>query len=92
MAINSQHIIGFAAGLGVSALGFYLYKQNQSKIDAYLSEHGIQISSAFEKDPQSMTLKELIIAKEELEDMIAEREFAQKEEKKTKKSSSKKKT
>ena len=90
MGISSQHITGFAVGLGASAVGFYLYKKNQSKIDAFLSEHGIEISSAFEKDPKSMTLKELIMAKEELEDMIAEKEFASKEEKKTKKSSAKK--
>lgn len=89
MAINSQHITGFAVGLGASALGFYLYKRNQSKVDGFLSEHGIEISSAFEKDPQSMTLKELHMAKEELEDLIAEKEFADKEEKKAKKTASK---
>ncbi len=85
MAINSQHVTGFAAGIGVSALGFYLYKRNQSKVDAFLGKHGIQLSSGLEKDPQSMNLKELILAKEELEDMIAEKEFAAKEKKKTKK-------
>ena len=90
MAINSQHVTGFAIGLGASALGFYLYKRNQLKVDTFLGEHGIQISSAFEKDPKSMSLKELILAKEELEDLIAEKEFAEKEEKKAKRTSSKK--
>lgn len=90
MAINSHHVTGFAVGLGVSAMGFYMYKRYQSKVDAFLGEHGIQISSAFEKDPQSMTVKELIQAKEELEDMIAEKEFNEKEEKKAKKASSQK--
>ena len=90
MAINSHHVTGFAVGIGASALGFYLYKRNQSKVDAFLGKHGIQLSSALEKAPQSMTLKELILAKEELEDMIAEKEFARKEEKKTKGTSSKK--
>ena len=90
MAINSQHVTGFAVGIGVSALGFYLYKRNQSKVDAFLGKHGIQLSSALDKDPQSMTLKELIMAKEKLEDMIAEKEFNQKEQKKTKSSASKK--
>jgi hypothetical protein len=89
MAINSQHITGFAVGLGASALGYYLYKKNQSKVDAILSEYGIQLSSPLDKDPQSMTLKELFTAKEELEDIIAEREFAEKEEKKAKKTSAK---
>ena len=90
MAINSQHVTGFAAGVGLSALGFYLYKRNQSKVDAFLGQHGIQLSSAMEKNPQSMSLKELIMAKEELEDMIAEKEFARKEKKKTKSTSAKK--
>ena len=90
MAINSQHVTGFVAGIGVSALGFYLYKRNQSKVDAFLGNHGIQLSSPLEKDPQSMTLKELILAKEELEDLIAEKEFDQKEGQKTKSKGSKK--
>ena len=90
MAINSQHVTGFVAGIGVSALGFYLYKRNQSKVDAFLGSHGIQLSSPLEKDPQSMSLKELILAKEELEDLIAEKEFNQKEGQKTKSKGSKK--
>ncbi len=80
--MSSQHLTGFAVGIGVSALGFYLYKRNQPKIDEFLSQHGIQLASALDKDPQSMTLKELIMAKENLEDLIAEKEFAQKEKKK----------
>ncbi len=90
MAVNSQHITGFAVGIGASALGFYLYKRNQSKVDAFLGKYGIQLSSSMDKDPQSMTLKELIMAKEELEDMIAEKEFNQKEKKKNKGTASKK--
>ena len=90
MAVNSQHITGFAVGIGASALGFYLYKRNQSKVDAFLGKYGIQLSSSMDKDPESMTLKELIMAKEELEDMIAEKEFNQKEKKKTKSTASKK--
>ncbi len=75
MAISSQHITGFAAGLGLSALGFYLYKKNQAIVDQFLSEHGIQVSSLLDRDPQSMSLKELIKAKEDLEDIIAEKEY-----------------
>ena len=90
MAVNSQHVTGFAVGIGVSALGFYLYKRNQSKVDAFLGKYGIQLASSMDKDPKSMTLKELIMAKEELEDMIAEKEFNQQEKKKTKSTSSKK--
>ena len=90
MAMNSQHLTGFAVGIGVSALGFYLYKRNQPRVDAFLGKHGIQLSAALDKDPQSMTLKELIMAKENLEDLIAEKEFAQKEKKKNKSTASKK--
>ena len=75
MAITSQHITGFAAGLGVSALTFYLYKKNQATVNQFLSDHGIQVSSLMEHDPQSMSIKELIKAKEDLEDIIAEKEY-----------------
>lgn len=87
MAITSQHVTGFATGLGLSALTFYLYKKNQAKVDQFLSERGIQVSSLMERDPQSMSLKELVKAKEDLEDMIAEREHE--ESQAAKKSSSK---
>lgn len=79
MAINSQHVTGLAVGLGVSALTFYVYKKNQAKVDQFLSDHGIQVSSLIERDPDSMSLKELIKAKEDLEDMIAEREYEEKQ-------------
>lgn len=75
MAIKSQHVTGFAVGLGISAISFYLYKKNQAKVDRFLNDHGIQVSSLMERDPDSMSLKELIKAKEDLEDMIAEREY-----------------
>ena len=85
MAIKGEHLTGFAVGIGVSAAGYYLYKKNQTKVNAFLEEHGINVSSVFENDPKSMTLKELILAKEELEDLIAEKEHAAKEEKQSKK-------
>lgn len=86
MAITSQHVTGFAAGLGFSALTFYLYKKNQAKVDQFLSEHGIQMSSLVERDPQAMSLKELIKAKEDLEDMIAEKEYEETQSEKKKSS------
>ena len=75
MAINSQHVTGFAVGIGASALGFYLYKKNQSKVDQFLRDRGIQVSSLMQNDPRTMSLKDLIRAKEELEDIIAEKEY-----------------
>lgn len=88
MAIKVEHLTGFAIGIGVSAAGYYVYKKNQTKVNAFLGDHGINISSVFEKDLKTMTLKELILAKEELEDLIAEKEHAQKEEKQSKKKKS----
>jgi hypothetical protein len=86
MAINSQHVTGFAVGIGISAAGFYLYKKNQAKVDQFLRDRGIQISSLLEKDPRTMSVKDLIRAKEELEDIIAEKEYeASKEKEKTSK-------
>jgi hypothetical protein len=75
MAINSQHVTGFAIGIGASALGFYLYKKNQSKVDQFLRDRGIQVSSLMQNDPRTMSVKDLIRAKEELEDIIAEKEY-----------------
>jgi hypothetical protein len=89
MAINSQHVTGFAVGIGISAAGFYLYKKNQAKVDQFLRDRGIQISSLLEKDPRTMSVKDLIRAKEELEDIIAEKEYeASKEKEKTSKKKS----
>ena len=85
MAIKAEHLTGFAIGIGISAAGYYLYKKNQTKVNAFLGEHGINISSVFEKDLKAMTLKELILAKEELEDLIAEKEHAEKQAKQSKK-------
>ena len=79
MGITSQHITGVAIGVGVSALGFYVYKKNQAKVDGFLDRHGIHITPVFEKDPKTMSLKELVIAKEKLEDLIAEKELAEAE-------------
>lgn len=73
--LTRDHYIGFLAGLGVSALGFYLYKKNQSEVDEYLRSQGIQIPGS-QLAPSSMTLEELVKEKERLEDLIAEREAA----------------
>ena len=79
MQIKTEHLVGLAAGVGVSALGIWMYKKNQHKVNAFLEEHGIRLSPLLEKDPRSMTLKELVLAKEELEDLIAEKELGEKE-------------
>jgi len=76
MALTSQHITGFAVGLGVAAVGFYMYKQNESEVDEWLRRQGINLPSAAIKDYSAFSLEELVLEKERLEDMIAERELA----------------
>jgi len=73
--LTRDHFIGFVAGLGVSALGFYLYKRNQSKVDEFLRSQGIHIPGS-QVSPTAMTLEELVREKEHFEDLIAERETA----------------
>lgn len=76
MAITSQHVTGFAIGLGVAGLGFYVYKKNQPQIDDFLRKQGIQLPDRGSQDYSAMTLEELVSEKERLEDLIAEREMA----------------
>ena len=77
--ITSEHVTGFVVGLGVSALGFYLYKKNQTQVDDFLRRQGIQIPGQGGRNESSMTLEELIAEKEHLEDVIAERELVARE-------------
>jgi len=79
MAINSDHVTGAIVGLGLSALGFYLYKQNQHRVDGWLREQGINVPQAAAKNETAMSLEELTREKEHLEDLIAERETQPKE-------------
>ena len=80
MNITSQHVSGFVVGVGVAGLGFYLYKKNQPQVDEFLRRQGIQLPVHSMKDYAAMSLEELVVEKEKLEDMIAEREVAVKEE------------
>lgn len=73
--LTRDHLIGFLAGLGASALGFYLYKKNQSTVDEFLRSQGVEIPGR-QVAPSSMTLEELVREKERYEDLIAERETA----------------
>ena len=75
MNINSNHVIGFAAGIVVSAGGYYLYKKNQSRVDGWLRDQGINVPSGTSIEPESMSLEELVTNKERLEDIIATREM-----------------
>ena len=35
-AINKDHLKGAAVGVGVCAVGYYIYKKNQTKVDGFL--------------------------------------------------------
>ncbi len=76
MEIRNEHLVGFMVGVGSAALGYYFYKKHQGQIDDYLRSQGIDIPAGASKNPAEMTLEELVTEKEQLEDLIAEREHA----------------
>lgn len=78
MNITSEHVTGFVVGVGVSALGFYLYKKNEAQIDEWLRSQAINLPGRQTKDPAGKSLEELLREKERLEDLIAEHEAAEK--------------
>ncbi len=75
MAVNNNHVTGFVIGLGAAAVGFYAYKRNQRQIDGWLRKQGIEISGESDSDYEAMALEDLVMEKERLEDLIAEREM-----------------
>ncbi len=79
MGISTDHVAGFVVGLGASALGFYVYKQNRQRVDQWLRQQGINVPQATAKNETGMSLDELTREKERLEDLIAEREMQSKE-------------
>jgi hypothetical protein len=76
MSITSQHITGFAFGLGVAAVGLYMYKKNELQVDDFLRSQGVPVPVCGSRDAASLTLEELVAEKERLEDLIAERQHA----------------
>lgn len=79
MSMKSEHLTGFAVGLGAAAVGYYLYMKNKTQVDQFLKEHGIDMPSGPVVDAANLSLEQLILEKERLEDMIAEREMTQPE-------------
>jgi len=75
MGINTDHVTGLAVGLGTAALGLYLYKKSQRKVDEWLRSQGINVPQDNGKNVASMSLEELMREKEQLEDLIAEGEM-----------------
>jgi len=74
--MTSQHLNGFAVGIGTAAVAFYLYKKNQPAVDEWLRKQGINVPNAGVQDHSTLSLEELVGEKERLEDLIAEREYA----------------
>ena len=75
VGFNRDHATGFVVGLGMAAAGYYLYMKNKSKVDETLAGYGIQIPVQGEQNLSSLTLEELMLKKETLEDLIAEKEM-----------------
>ena len=65
---------GILIGVGVSAVGFYAYKKNEDKVDAFLRRRGMDIKQRG-ADYETMTVEELMRTKETIEDLIAEKEM-----------------
>lgn len=72
--VNKDHITGALVGVGVCAVGYYIYKKNQSKVDDFLRQQGINVSTQ-SADFNSMSLPELMETKEAIEDLIAEKQL-----------------
>jgi hypothetical protein len=77
MGINSDHIIGFLLGLGGAALGHHLYKKNKEVIDSMVSDFVPQPKTSAVDAITSLNLEQLTLLKEQLEDLIAEKEAAE---------------
>jgi hypothetical protein len=79
MGVNTEHVTGFAVGLGAAALGIYLYKKNRQHVDQWLRQQGINVPESPSKHADALSMEELVREKERLEDLIAERELQVKE-------------
>ena len=60
--------------------GFYLYKKNEAQVNDWLRSQSINLpfTGAQSKDESGKSIEELLREKERLEDLIAEREMAEK--------------
>ena len=73
--LNANPLVkGILIGVGVSAVGFYAYKCNEEKVDAFMRRHGVKVktpTAGFE----TMSVEDLMRTKESIEDLIAEKEL-----------------
>ena len=78
--IIKEHLIGAAVGIGTVAMGLYLYKKNQSKVDNFLRSQGINIKPTSNLNLDNLDLEGLTEMKEHIEDLIAEKNIAEESE------------
>ena len=76
-AITKNHLVGAAVGVGVAAVGFYLYKKNQAKVDEFLRKQGINIKTSSCASLENLDIEGLTEMKEHIEDLIAEKSAAE---------------
>ena len=74
MMSDNNLVKGILVGVGVSAVGFYLYKKNEEKVDSFLRGRGMDIKPRG-SNYETMTVEELMRTKETIEDLIAEKEM-----------------
>ena len=72
--ITRAHVVGAAVGIGVAAVGYYLYKKNKNKVDQFLRSQGINVKPSDSVNYDEMSVESLTEMKEHLEDLIAEKE------------------
>ena len=73
--ITKAHVVGAAVGIGVTVAGYYLYKKNKTKVDAFLRNQGINIKSCDSVNYEDMSVEALTETKEHIEDILAEIEL-----------------
>ena len=74
MVTGNDLVKGILIGVGVSAVGFYLYKKNEEKVDSFLRDRGMDIKPR-SSNYETMSVEELMRTKETIEDLIAEKEM-----------------
>ena len=57
--ITKAHVVGAAVGIGVTVAGYYLYKKNKTKVDAFLRNQGINIKSCDSVNYEDMSVEAL---------------------------------
>ena len=70
----SPIVKGVLIGVGVSAVGFYAYKRNEEKVDNFMRRHGVHVKTPT-AGYETMSVEDLMRAKETIEDLIAEKEM-----------------